>query len=60
MLNEAVLCKTCFGMALKVSDIEVQPDGAGEIQFIACLIQCLKYLMGTGILLIVADHHVFE
>ena len=38
MLNEAVLCKTCFGMAFKVPDIEVQPDGTGEIQLIAGLI----------------------
>ena len=49
--HEAVLVKACFGMALELRDIFVQPDGVPQIKLAADLLQCPKDLVSAGILL---------
>jgi len=58
--DEVVLIKADLGEAPEVRYIFVQPDGSGEIKFIAGLLQSMKNLMRAGILGGILDADGFD
>ena len=47
-LHKIIFPEPCFGMALELLDIGIQPDGLSQVEAIAGLLQRIKNLMGSG------------
>lgn len=59
-IYEVVASESCFVMSLEFFDVVVEPDWLAQVEFVANLIECMKYFMCSGVICLITDHSVLQ